>query len=147
MTSSKTRRLVLRQLLLGGQTGTQQELCEHLAEKGFASTQSTVSRDLKVLGAQRLLREDGHFAYHLRGNGRGAFPSEMILAVDHNETTIVVRTKVGRAQAVGLDIDDLKHADILGTLAGDDTVLVVPRSVKETLNLARSLRELAGLED
>ena len=147
MTSAKARRLTLRQLLLGGQTGTQQELCDRLADRGFVATQSTVSRDLKVLGAQRVLRDDGHFAYHLRGNGRGAFPTEMILAVDHNETTVVVRTKVGRAQAVGLDLDDMNHADILGTLAGDDTVLVVPRSIKETAALARSLRELAGLDE
>jgi transcriptional regulator of arginine metabolism len=147
MTTAKTRRLVLRQLLLGGQTGTQQELCDHLADKGFAATQSTVSRDLKILGAQRVLREDGHFAYHLRGNGRGAFPADMILAIDHNETLVVVRTKIGRAQAVGLDLDDMKHGDILGTLAGDDTVLVVPRSVKDTAVLAQSLRELAGLDE
>lgn len=147
MSSAKARRLALRQLLLAGQTGTQSELCDHLSGKGFDATQSTVSRDLKLLGAQRVLRDDGEFAYHLRGGGGGAFPAEMILHVEHNEAMIVIRTRVGRAQAVGLDIDDMQHPQIMGTLAGDDTVLVVPRSVSQTEELAAALRELSGLDD
>jgi transcriptional regulator of arginine metabolism len=147
MSSAKARRLALRQLLMAGQTGTQQELCEHLARKGYMATQSTVSRDLKLLGAERSLREDGEFAYHLQGAGGGAFAGEMILSVERNETTIVIRTKVGRAQAVGLDLDDMRHPEILGTLAGDDTVLVIPRSTRQTAALAKSLKELAGLQE
>ena len=148
MSSAKARRLALRQLLTAGQTGTQQELSEHLADKGYVATQSTISRDLKLLGAQRTLRDDGEFAYHLQGGtGGGGLPTEMILGVERNETMVVIRTKVGRAQAVGLDLDDMRHPDILGTLAGDDTVLVIPRSTRQTSALARSLRELAGLDD
>ncbi len=145
MSAAKARRLALRQLLLGGQTGTQQELCEHLTGRGFDATQSTISRDLKLLGAQRLQRDDGEFAYHLRPASGQVFPADMLVDVEHNETMVVLRTKVGRAQAVGLDLDDLRHPDVLGTLAGDDTVLVIPRSVARTSALADDIRKLGGL--
>jgi len=146
MPSAKARRTALRQLLVGGQPGTQAELCHALADQGFPATQSTVSRDLKVLGAQRVLRADGDYAYHLRTGAPAQVPGEMILAVAHNETAIVIRTRVGLAPAVGLDLDALRHEDILGTIAGDDTVLVIPRSVAATPRLAEDLRRIAGLE-
>lgn len=145
MRGAKTRRVALRQLLLSGQTGTQQELSELLSERGLETTQSTISRDLKLLGAQRVQREDGEFAYHLRPEDAATFPAQMLLDVRHNETMVVLQTKVGRAQAVGLDLDDLQHPDILGVLAGDDTVLVIPRSIERIEALAAALRELGGL--
>jgi len=145
MSLAKSRRLALRQLLVAGQPGTQSELCGALAERGHAATQSTISRDLKVLGAQRILRGDGNFAYHLRPRVPTPFQGDMILSVSHNEVMVVVRTRVGRAPAVGLDLDAMRHEQILGTLAGDDTVLVIPRSTSATASLAAELRELAGL--
>jgi len=146
VSSSKSRRLALRQLLLAGRPGTQAELGRALAEQGFTATQSTISRDLKVLGAARVLRDDGDFGYSLRTGPSGAFPGEMIVSVQHNESAIVVRTRVGRAPAVGLELDAMGHDDILGTIAGDDTVLVIPRSITATSRLAEHLRRLAGLD-
>lgn len=143
--NAKARRAALRKLLLSGSPGTQMELCERLAERGFTATQSTVSRDLKLLGAERVIREDGDFAYVLRTGPPGPFPADMVLAVEHNECLVVVRTRVGRAQAVGLDLDAMRLPNMIGTLAGDDTVLVIPRSVHATADLARQLRELTGL--
>lgn len=145
MESSKSRRSALRKLLAMGEASTQTELCRMLAERGHRVTQSTVSRDLKLLGAHRIQRDDGELVYHLRGSTIGGFPAEMVVAVDHNEAMIVIRTRVGRAQAVGLELDALKWSSVLGTLAGDDTVLVIPKSLTQTLELARRLRELAGL--
>lgn len=146
MSTAKDRRTLLRQLLMEGRPGTQAELCDALRERGYPATQSTVSRDLKLLGAQRTLRDDGSFAYHLGGDNGGPFPAEMIVGVDHNEAMVVIRTQVGRAQAVGLDLDALGHPDVLGTLAGDDTVLVIPRSTRITEALAAEIRDLAGVE-
>ena len=139
------RRSALRQLLSSGQVGTQADLVRRLRDDGHPATQSTVSRDLKRLGARRIQRDDGQLAYHLRHGPAGPFPAEMVLAVEHNETTVVVRTRVGRAQAVGLELDAMREPAVLGTLAGDDTVLVVPRSVTMVGQLAGKLRRLAGL--
>jgi transcriptional regulator of arginine metabolism len=69
----------------------------------------------------------------------------MVVGIDHNEVAIVIRTRVGRAQAVGLELDALRVAGVLGTLAGDDTVVVIPKSIAQTVDLARRLRELVGL--
>lgn len=146
MSTTKRRRSALRKLLLSGTGGTQAEFCELLAQRGFTTTQSTVSRDLKLLGAERRVREDGSLVYVLGGAGTGSFPAAMILGVEANEQMIVVKTRVGRAQAVGLELDALRHPDLLGTIAGDDTVLVIPRSVHRTGALVKHIRELADLE-
>ncbi len=148
MSSARDRRAALQELLSGGRASTQAALCELLVARGHAATQSTVSRDLKRLGAQRAVGPDGEPVYRL-GNGTAArgLSAGMVSAVEHNESLVVLRTSAGRAQVVGIELDDLEHPEILGTLAGDDTVLVVPRSVTRIGELVRSLRELAGLRD
>lgn len=146
MSETKQRRKTLRQLLLSGRGGsTQTQLVEALAERGIPTTQSTISRDLKLLGAQRRVRDDGSFVYRLESASRTNFPAGMVLTVEHNEAVIVIRTRVGRAQAVGLDLDGLRHPDILGTIAGDDTVMVMPRSLARISELASALAELSEL--
>jgi transcriptional regulator of arginine metabolism len=148
MTTAKARRTVLQELLSGGKASTQAELCELLAARGHVSTQSTVSRDLKRLGALRAVGPDGEPVYRLgAGAGPRGLSAGMVLAIDHNEHLIVLRTPAGRAQVVGIELDDLDHPEILGTLAGDDTVLVVPRSVTRIRELVRVLRERSGLRE
>jgi transcriptional regulator of arginine metabolism len=73
------------------------------------------------------------------------FPIGMVVAVEHNEMLIVVRTRVGRAPAVGIELDSLELDEVLGTIAGDDTVLVIPRAIALVEPLAAKLRELAEL--
>jgi transcriptional regulator of arginine metabolism len=143
MSETHERRKVLRQLLLAGSAGsTQAQLVAALADQGFGTTQSTISRDLKLLGAERRVREDGSWVYRLEP-GPGVFPVGMVVAVEHNEVLVIVRTRVGRAPAVGLELDALGHPDVLGTIAGDDTVLVIPRSIKRVAELALALAALA----
>jgi transcriptional regulator of arginine metabolism len=121
VSETKDRRKLLRQLLLSGRGGsTQAQLVEALVQRGMPTTQSTISRDLKLLGAQRRVRDDGSFIYRLESAGRTNFPAGMVLSVEHNETMIVVRTRIGRAPAVGIELDGLRHPDMLGTIAGDD---------------------------
>ncbi len=145
MGSTQSRRAALRKLLLAAGSGSQAELRAALETRGFPSTQSTVSRDLKLLGAQRRLREDGSFVYEIPGQGRTRFPSEMVLRIDHNEGLVVVRTRIGRAPAVGIEIDAVHHPQVLGTIAGDDTVIVIPKTQRKTAELARRLHELCEL--
>jgi transcriptional regulator of arginine metabolism len=145
MESAKARRSALRKLLAAGQATSQDELVRLLGERGHAVTQSTVSRDLKLLGAQRVLQPGGEYGYQLRqSHVPSGFPTDMVSGVEHNEVCVVVRTKVGRAQAVGLELDALRIAGVLGTIAGDDTVVVIPRSITQTEELARKLRALVG---
>lgn len=146
--SAKARRDALQALLSGSRSCTQAELCTLLAERGHAATQSTVSRDLKRLGAQRSVGPDGVPVYRLGGGvPRRGLSGRMVLAIEHNECLVVLRTPAGMAPAVGLQLDALQTADILGTLAGDDTVLVVPRSITRIDALVRELRAAAGLPE
>lgn len=145
--TAKARRTALQELLSRGRASTQGELCALLAEQGHVATQSTVSRDLKRLGAQRSVGADGVPVYRLGGSGpRRGLSSRMVLAVEHNECLVVLRTPVGMAQAVGIQLDALGSDEIIGTLAGDDTVLVVPRSTARIAALVRALRESAELD-
>lgn len=144
--TAKARRAVLQELLSGGQASTQAELCALLTARGHPATQSTVSRDLKRLGAQRATGTEGVPMYRLGGNPpRKGLSTRTVTSIEHNECLIVLRTRAGMAQAVGIELDDLGHAEIIGTLAGDDTVLVVPRSVGRIEALVRDLRAQAGL--
>lgn len=145
ITGPKARRSTLRKLLSGTTASTQAELCDMLAERGHPTTQSTVSRDLKLLGAERIIGEDGTIAYRLATRARTSLSPDMVTSIENNEAMVVIRTEIGRAQAVGFDLDALGLPDVIGTLAGDDTVLVVPRSLQRTEALVDTLRKLAGL--
>lgn len=145
MMSAQLRRTALRELLSGGRASTQAQLCALLAARGHEVTQSTISRDLKRLGAQRTMAGDGVPVYRLAVAGPPGLSPGIVLGIEHNEQLVVLRTPAGLAQAVGLDIDALAHPEVLGTLAGDDTVLVVPRSIGRVEALARALRAMAGL--
>ncbi len=148
MTLSKSRRAALQELLSSGEASTQAELCALLAARGHVATQSTVSRDLKRLGAQRTMGAAGEPVYRLAaGPTQRGLPPGMVTEIEHNECMIVVRTPVGRAQVVGIELDELAHPEVIGTLAGDDTVLVVPRRIAGIEALVTELRALAGVAD
>jgi transcriptional regulator of arginine metabolism len=143
---TQERRKALRKLLVDGRGQTQEELVELLKSKGFATSQSTVSRDLKLIGALRRIRDDGALVYGFStASIRERFPSEMVASIEQNESLVVVRTRIGRAPAVGVEVDALHHPEILACIAGDDAVLVVPRSIRNTKRVAALLRELAEL--
>jgi len=148
MSETQLRRKALRSLLIDGRGRTQEELSELLMERGHHVSQSTVSRDIKLLGAERRVREDGFLVYRLESKrGRHSISAEMITGIESNECSIVVRTRIGRAPAVGVDLDAIRHPQILACISGDDTVLVIPRSVKHVRQIVASLREMVGFED
>ena len=149
MTSTHARRQALRALLERGVRGTQAQLCDELARLGHDTTQSTISRDLRVLGATRSVDGDGAWVHQLPtriSDPRDRPPAAlggMVEEIDRNEVLVVVRTLAGRAPAVGIEIDALRDPEILGTIAGDDTVLVIPRSITRIDALVTRLRALS----
>ena len=97
---------------------TQQELARALSERGFAATQATVSRDIQELG---LVRTGGGY----RSGSPVSAVSELVLSVTQVEFLAVVRTPPGTANLVARAIDEAGVEGVAGTLAGDDTILVV----------------------
>ncbi len=115
--------------------GTQEELAGALRQQGLAVTQATVSRDIKRLGLVKAPAGDGRSRYAIpdrpspvdvRRRLRQA-ATEYVLSIDAGEDLVVIHTLTGRANAVAAAIDDMRWDDVVGTLAGDDTILVVPR--------------------
>lgn len=136
------RRRRLIELLEGGLAATQDEIVARLAKEGFRSTQATVSRDLDDIGAIRR-HEAGRITYALPerngpplGFGRRVF-SELVRDVVASGNLVVVRTFPGMAPTVAAVLDQSAVEGVVGTVAGDDTVIVVADE-------ATGGRELAG---
>jgi transcriptional regulator of arginine metabolism len=129
MTSPDRRREAVARILRSGRISTQDDLLAELRREGFRATQATLSRDLARLGARRVSRPDGGAFYELGeappGDGFAALRG-LVSAVEANGSLVVVRTHPGSAPAVARAIDLSRMPEVLGTIAGDDTIFVAP---------------------
>lgn len=112
---------------------TQEDLADELNREGFKVTQATVSRDIKELRLIKVSTGDNRYRYAVSGEKftRGGQSKikrvfrDSVIALDHSENIMVVKTTPGAAQSVALVIDNEGSPEIIGTVAGDDTVIVV----------------------
>ncbi len=145
MTSAERRRRVVAPLLRDRHIATQEELHEALRAEGFEATQATLSRDLAQLGAHRVSDPSGGTRYELsdeqRRDGLDAL-GRLVASVSCNGSLVVVRTHPGSAPAVARAVDLASLPDILGTIAGDDTVFIAPSREKRARALAEQVRRL-----
>ena len=129
---------------------SQEELRRFLDRRGFRVTQSTLSRDLRELRIVKVPQPDGTSYYALTGEGERETPAlrrllpELMVSVEGVENLLVVKTRIGGAQAVAEAIDLEEWPEVLGTVAGDDTILVVLRRSRDREAVARRLNEVAG---
>ncbi len=114
---------------------TQDDLIDRLLVEGFSVTQATVSRDIRELQLSKVLTSKGSYRYvapkkeeMVAGMRINAALVDSILSVDYAQNLVVVRTFPGLAQAVAAGIDNLALAEVLGCVAGDDTILVAVRN-------------------
>lgn len=145
--AANPRRAAIRALLARKEIATQEELRAQLARAGHAVTQATLSRDLAALGARRVHRATGGTAYELPGApviDGGADPlsalGALVVDVVHNGTLVVVRTQPGAASAIAAVLDRARLPEIIGTIAGDDTIFLAPARGHAAGRLAHVLR-------
>ncbi len=127
---------------------TQEELATELIDAGFAVTQATVSRDIKELGLvkisdkgrQRYVKEVGH-TKHFSSNIENIYRNA-VLSITSAQNLVVIRTVPGGASTVGMNIDRLESGNVLGCVAGDDTVLVVTKTSELADEIASQLKEM-----
>jgi transcriptional regulator of arginine metabolism len=123
----------LNRLLSQGITGNQTQLVQALGERGIHTTQSSVSRALKKINAIKGQDERGNTVYALAPAEPGlkdlGFFDSLVKKVADNGYQIVIHTRPGTANTVAKFIDDHRFDEILGSVAGDDTIIVVPRNV------------------
>jgi transcriptional regulator of arginine metabolism len=139
------RRRAIRELLGGGPVATQQVLVTELARRGFTATQSSVSRDLREIGAVKTARgyelEPGDMADRPELNAIGEFVRAILPAGPH---LIVLRTAIGAAQRVALALDRADWPEIVGNIGGDDTVFVATDSANHQKILAARLERIVA---
>ncbi len=134
---------------------TQETLIKKLAEEGCVATQTTVSRDIRQLNLIKGISSNGNYKYIAPGSG---FVSEKKAPVINSAITdavvrveaaghiVVVRTYAGMANAIAVCIDSLNHDDIVGSVAGDDTMLLVVKTSDGAKALEGELRDIFGLK-
>ena len=147
MPSAQSRREAIRQILTGRAVGSQGELLRRLGAKGIRASQATLSRDMALLGVRRAVGPDGP-RYLVAGDG-GALPLDpvrrLVEGVESNGALVVVRTTASAAATVARALDEAGLTEVMGTLAGDDTVFVAPRRAGAGHRVADRLRVLLGL--
>jgi len=137
----------LRILLLEGKVTTQENICAALETKGHAINQSKISRLLRKTGSIKSKNEAGQIAYRLpiepAPPTTSSQLSNLIIDVVSNETTIIVNTSPGSAQLIARILDHHKtKAQILGTIAGDDAIFVIPKSIKKIATSEKEIKKL-----
>ncbi len=134
---------------------SQAQLVQLLEAEGVIATQATVSRDLEDLGAVKVRMPGGAMAYAIpeytkERNNSGddhlrRLMGEFVVDIAHNDSMIVLRTPPGSAHVVASALDRYGYPGILGTVAGDDTILAIVGDSTTTADIAAKLGELAGL--
>ena len=115
---------------------TQDDMMNRLRDEGFAVTQATVSRDLRELQLTKSLTARGTYRYsvnstknHMRNNAKlSSAMVDSVTNVDYSMNNVVIKTYPGMAQAVASGIDAMNMQDILGSVAGDDTIIIITKN-------------------
>jgi transcriptional regulator of arginine metabolism len=148
--SVSARRAKAISLIKAGVVHSQSDLVKLLKKAGFVVTQATASRDLEEIGAVRGRNSDGDSVYVISASSDGAIaasmplPSDLILSVEASGNLAVVRTPPGGAQYLASTLDNSGISSIIGTIAGDDTVLVVSKKATGGADLAKELLSYAS---
>ena len=130
----------------------QEKLRELLHAEGIAVTQATLSRDLHNLGLSKVTDPAGGSFYAVPSAHLAPFPpveqlvSTLLLSIDGVGPFAVVKTPPGSAEALGGSLDHASWDDVLGTIAGDDTLLIITRSEAARARVAKRLGKLAGIK-
>jgi len=145
MSAKLTRQNKIKELLNSKFVSSHEELVRLLKEENIMATQATLSRDFAELGVIRTFTERGA-KYILNSEESGKQIAKLIgfeiLSVESNESMIVIRTLAGRAQGIAHYIDRLNREEILGTVAGDDTVLVIPNAHKNIDTVVTMIKKM-----
>ena len=136
---SKNNRLdSIKMIISSKEIGSQEELLQELMKEGFCLTQATLSRDLKQLKVAKAASMNGNYVYVLPNNtmyrrmteqqsATEMLRSDGVRGIEFSGNIAVIRTRPGYASSVAYDIDTHHFDEILGTIAGDDTIMLVLR--------------------
>lgn len=145
-----SRQLKILEIISKTDIDTQEELVIRLREEGYSVTQATISRDIKDMNIIKMLAEDGrHYKYVAQQPKELSTADKFlrmfkntVLSIRSSETLIVLRTEAGSAGPAAALIDRLDFEEVLGVIAGDDTVFVAVDSIDHTYDVQEKLENL-----
>ena len=147
----KNRHEAILSLIAQQDIGTQEELMQMLNDMGYKVTQATVSRDIKFLELIKTPVASGQYKYSYVNNGAEDFSGKFYSILSHSVTSVdcagnmaVVKCYAGMANAACAAMDSLEIENIVGTLAGDDTIFVLCRNEESALYLKQYVEKITG---
>lgn len=147
----KTRRQKkIQELITNEAIKTQEELAQRLLEEGYNVTQATVSRDIKEMGLFKISLSGDEYRYAIRTETQPPgyqdrlkrMFKEAVVSFDSSENIIVIKTIPGNAQAMALLLDNIGWQEVIGTVAGDDTIFLLVKPKEQTQAILLRLTEL-----
>ena len=128
---------------------TQEELAEKLNQAGFRVTQATISRDIRELKLTKIAKPDGGSRYAVLQNTNQEMSQKYnnvlkasFQSMDHAQNILVIKTVSGMAMAAAAALDDMNFQEIVGCIAGDNTIMCAIRSTDEALLLMEKIRKM-----
>ena len=147
----RTRHAKIVEIIEKHDVGTQEELAELLKESGFQVTQATVSRDIRELKLSKIPTGDGRQKYVVLRQDDSHLVDKYIrvlkdglLSMDMAQNILVIKTVSGMASAVAVAVDAMKFKEIVGSIAGDDTIMMAVRTVEETKVVMDKIHKMLG---
>jgi len=143
------RHIRIREIIANYEIETQDELVDRLREAGYNVTQATVSRDIKELHLVKVPLPDGRYKYSLPADQKFNPMQKLkrtlldcFVGIDHADNLIVMKTMPGNAHAVGALIDNLHWPEVMGTICGDDTILIICRSKENSEEISQRFLDM-----
>ena len=128
---------------------TQEELSAYLTRDGYQVTQATVSRDIRELKLTKIAMDNGRQRYAVLSDSDTGMAERLVrvlregfVSMDYAGNILVIKTVSGMASAVGAAVDAIKLSEIIGSIAGDDTLMCVIRTEEDAVNIMNKLRKL-----
>ena len=148
MNSKRKRHAAIRSIIGSNSGSTHEEIKVHLESQGIVASQSTLSRDLREMGAVKVPVDGGRSEYRLgdsvqtgyQSGGMGQAMAEFSLGYNEIGNFMVIKTKPGNARDLCLTLDRQNWKEIVGTIAGDDTILVIARTSSDISAIAKKLK-------
>ncbi len=143
----KDRRRAIADILRQYRICTQEDLVTLLSERGYSVTQATISRDMREMGLVKIPDDEDGYRYVLPDDGRSLSKEEHIIrefvvGAEGSGNLIVIKTMPGAAQGVGAAFDMLCWSEVMGTIAGDDTIFIALRTLEDLRALLDRIKDL-----
>ncbi len=149
MKNRSERLLQIRKIINNERIPNQEELLSRLKKKGFSMTQATLSRDLKYLRVSKIHDDEKGYIYYLPDGETtqpltpwSGFLIEGYVSLEFAQGIIIMKTLPGYANSIASALDSMNMAEIAGTIAGDDTILIIPRDGAKKESIQEQLGQL-----